>query len=70
MAKRGGTIRVSDKNIRNDVFFIFHSLENLKDEGLFDAMLFTLRESRRTPDPVLPMDRSRFTTASPLAPWL
>ena len=56
MAKRGGTIRVSDKNIRNDVFFIFTSLENLKDEGLFDAMLFTLRESRRTSDPALSRD--------------
>jgi retron-type reverse transcriptase len=31
---------------------------------------FTLRESRRTPDPALPRACSRFTTAAPLAPWL
>ena len=40
-----------------------------KDGGDF-AVLFTTRENRRTPDPVLSKVRSRSTRASPLTPWL
>ena len=70
MATRGASIRVSNKIHRNTPIFDFQPTLSSKDGGLFDAMLFTLWESRRTPDPALPRVRSRFTTASPLASWL
>ena len=80
MAKGGLFIRVSNKNHRNTPIFDFQPMVNSKDGGnlmpcclpfglrspSFDP---TSRESRRTPDPALPRVRSRFTTASPLAPF-
>ena len=39
-------------------------------DGVYFAILFTLRESRRTSDPVLSRDCGKTTTASPLTPWL
>ncbi len=47
----------------SDIFRIF-PMVNFKD-GVYFAMLFTLRESRRTSDPVLLRVRSKKTTTSP-----
>ena len=70
MAKWESNMWASNNNHSTVSVFDFQCPDEFKGWGLFDAMLFTLLESRRTPDPVLPRDRSRFTTASPLASWL
>jgi hypothetical protein len=81
MAEGGLSIRVSIKNHRITPILDFQPMVNSKDGinlmpcslpfGLrspsFDP---TSREGRRTPDPALPRVRSRFTTASPLAPFV
>ena len=63
------TMRYPDEYHANNVDLNSQPLVDSKDRVNF-AMLFTLRESRRTPDPALLRVRSRLTTPSPLAPWL
>jgi len=52
-----------------DTIFWISPIVNSK-YGIDFAMLFTLRESRRTSDPVLPRDRGSRLQPSPLTPWL
>ncbi|MGD8648058.1 MAG: hypothetical protein PVJ77_16070, partial [Desulfobacterales bacterium] len=48
-------------------FYEKSPMVSLKD-GVNFAMLFTLRESRRTSDPALSRDCGKTSTASPLTP--
>ena len=57
---------ISVEQNRYQPFFLALNQRCTGGSGLLNAIFFTLRESRRTPDPALPRVRSRLTTASPL----